>query len=390
MSGEPRPRGVALFLAADFLYWASLYLYVPTLPGHVEARTGSLAAVGIVVSMYGLWQALARIPVGVAVDATGRSRTFLIGGFLLAAAGAFVMSAGRSTEALAVGRGLTGLAAATWVPMVTTFAAYYPAERMVYAASLLTMVGAVGRLFAMSLGGVLTQVVGPAAPFGFAVAAAVMAAAVVVVVPLEVRPPRRVSLAGFARVARRPDVLVPTLVQTVASFASWAVQLSFVPILACRLGAGDAAKGFLMSLGTAAALLGNSLVATLERRVRAGTMVRAAIVLMSAGIVLAALVPSLPALFVAAAIMGTATGLSYPTLMGLSVRGVAVEERATATGIHQAVYAVGMFTGPWLGGLAADRWGIPTMFLLTAALTLAAAWPPAGMLGRDRQPAGSG
>ena len=390
MSGEPRPRGVALFLAADFLYWASLYLYVPTLPGHVEARTGSLAAVGIVVSMYGLWQALARIPVGVAVDATGRSRTFLIGGFLLAAAGAFVMSAGRSTEALAVGRGLTGLAAATWVPMVTTFAAYYPAERMVYAASLLTMVGAVGRLFAMSLGGVLTQVVGPAAPFGFAVAAAVMAAAVVVVVPLEVRPPRRVSLAGFARVARRPDVLVPTLVQTVASFASWAVQLSFVPILAGRLGAGDAAKGFLMSLGTAAALLGNSLVATLERRVRAGTMVRAAIVLMSAGIVLAALVPSLPALFVAAAIMGTATGLSYPTLMGLSVRGVAVEERATATGIHQAVYAVGMFTGPWLGGLAADRWGIPTMFLLTAALTLAAAWPPAGMLGRDRQPAGSG
>ncbi len=155
---------VVVFLAADFLYWASMYLYMPTLPGIIEARTGSLTAVALVVSMYGLWQAVARIPVGIGVDATGRSRVFLAGGFVLSAAGAVVLCFGRTTLALASGRALTGLAAATWVPMVTVFGGFFPRGRLVAATSLLTMVGAAGRLLALSAGGFLNDAAGASVP----------------------------------------------------------------------------------------------------------------------------------------------------------------------------------------------------------------------------------
>jgi MFS family permease len=41
-------------------------------------------------------------------------------------------------------------------------------------------------------------------------------------------------------------------------------------------------------------------------------------------------------------------------------------------GIHQAVYAVGMFTGPWIGGILADAVGIRGMFAIVAAFSVAA------------------
>ncbi|MGA2640333.1 MAG: MFS transporter [Spirochaetia bacterium] len=41
-------------------------------------------------------------------------------------------------------------------------------------------------------------------------------------------------------------------------------------------------------------------------------------------------------------------------------------------GIHQAMYAVGMFTGPWIGGVLADAVGIRAMFAIVAAFSLAA------------------
>ncbi len=49
---------IGFYIAAAFLYWISLYLYVPTLPTYVQTKTDNLAVVGTVLSMYGLWQAI--------------------------------------------------------------------------------------------------------------------------------------------------------------------------------------------------------------------------------------------------------------------------------------------------------------------------------------------
>jgi MFS family permease len=56
--------------------------------------------------------------------------------------------------------------------------------------------------------------------------------------------------------------------------------------------------------------------------------------------------------------------------MGMSIQRVADAERATAMGLHQAVYAIGMFGGPWLSGILADAIGIQPMFGVTAAACL--------------------
>ncbi|HUJ75846.1 MAG TPA: MFS transporter, partial [bacterium] len=120
----------ALF-AASTLFFAALYTYVPALPAYVAGRTVSLTAVGVVLSMYGLWMAVFRIPLGVITDATGRTKPYLAGGVLVAGVGAVVMMLGHSAVPLALGRALTGLSAAAWVPLMVVFAGYFPPEQAV-------------------------------------------------------------------------------------------------------------------------------------------------------------------------------------------------------------------------------------------------------------------
>ena len=82
--------------------------------------------------------------------------------------------------------------------------------------------------------------------------------------------------------------------------------------------------------------------------------------------------------------MGLANGLTFPILVGLSIQQVDAAHRSTAMGIHQAVYAIGMFTGPWIGGIIADAVGIRAMFAIVAVFSLVA---PGAMISLNRFPA---
>ncbi|UCC62967.1 MAG: MFS transporter, partial [Anaerolineae bacterium] len=137
-----------------------------------------------------------------------------------------------------------------------------------------------------------------------------------------------------------------------------------------ELGATDVSQSALMSMHIGVVILGNLVATAIVNRTGAQRLVRLSFVLTSVGLGGVALAPSLPLLFAAQFCVGLAQGLSYPVLMGMSIEHVGDAERTTAMGLHQAVYAVGMFSGPWLSGLLADAMGIRPMFGLTAVFCL--------------------
>ena len=53
-----RRWNIALYAAVSLFFWTGLFFYVPTLPTYVKAKTDTLAQVGLVLSMYGLWQGI--------------------------------------------------------------------------------------------------------------------------------------------------------------------------------------------------------------------------------------------------------------------------------------------------------------------------------------------
>nr|WP_237179331.1 MFS transporter [Paenibacillus sp. MMS18-CY102] len=66
-------------------------------------------------------------------------------------------------------------------------------------------------------------------------------------------------------------------------------------------------------------------------------------------------------------------GLLFPLLLSLAIREAPISERATAMGFYQAVYAMGMFAGPFVAGWMNDQWGINSGFWLGGAVGIFAA-----------------
>jgi MFS family permease len=367
----PRPRLIGLYVVVTFLYWISLYLYIPTLPTYAESKSESLALVGIILAQYGLWQAIARLPVGIASDWLGRRKPFIAAGLFLSGLGAYVMGTAGGAEGLLVGRAITGLAAATWVPLTVVFSGLFPADEAVRATSILTVVGSAGQVLATSTTGTLNEWGGY--PLAFFLAAGFAGLGIVALLPARetVRPRQRPSAGGIGRLLARRDVMLPALLSAVGQYATWAVPFGFLPILARQLGATDVTQSGLVSLHIGVFTLGGLLAATLSNRFGARRMVYAGFVMLAAGSAGAALAPALPYVFVVQFFLGLGLGISYPVLMGLSIRHVDDTQRTTAMGLHQAVYAVGMFAGPWLSGILADAVGLRPMLGITAAGCLA-------------------
>lgn len=363
-------QAVGLYLIIAFLYWASLYLYIPTLPTYVQGKVNDLALVGVILSMYGLWQAVIRLPLGIAADWLGWRKPFIIFCLALSGLGAWLIAQAGSPTQLLVGRAITGLAAGTWVPLVAVFSSQFPAHEAVRATAILTLVSSLGRMSATGLTGSLNNWGGYS--LAFFLAAGVAGLAILLVLPAyeQRRPAMRPSLGSISRLITRRDVLLPAVLAAVGQYADWGVTFGFMPILVKQVGGTGATQSLMVSMHLGVIALGNLAASALVNRVSSQRLVYFGFGLVASGIGLAALAPSLAVLFVAQFCLGLGQGINGPVLLGLSIRYVADAERTTAVGLHQSVYAVGMFAGPWLSGILAEAVGLRPMFGVTACACL--------------------
>ena len=369
ITSQPQTRRglIILYLAAVVFYWMALYLYVPTLSVYTKSKTDNLALVGVVLAQYGLWQAVTRFPLGILADWVGRRKPFIIGGFALAGLGALLMGTAGTINGLLVGRAFTGLAASAWVLLVVAFNGQFPPEDAVRATALLTGVNSIARVVATGATGTLNDVGGyPLAFFG-AAGAALLAIIVMLFVKEQPRPSKQPSLRSLKELLTRPDVLVPSLLCAVLQYAVWTGTFTFSPILAQRLGASGVSLSLLASMNIALVMLGSFTTSAVARRLGARAMIILSFVLLGVALGLLALASSLTWVFVAQFCFGLASGVGYSVLMGLSIRHVDETQRASAMGLFQAVYAIGMFTGPWLSGILADGIGVQPMFGVVGA-----------------------
>jgi predicted MFS family arabinose efflux permease len=381
-----RKKNLILFAAAVFLLWFSQYVFFPTLPQYLRGKVGSLAVVGAVLAMYGLWQVVVRLPLGILIDAVGRQKLFLSGGFLIGALGALILGTAGTIPALYIGRSFTGLSMAIWVPLVVVFSGFFPAEQSVRATAVLTLVTAAARITATTLNGYLNEWGGTVLAFYLAAAAAALATILVLPVPVNSRPAGAPTLQPLLRLFIRKTVLLPSVLAAINQYVIFGISLGFMPVLAGQLGAGDVALGYLAMVNLLFFLLGNLTATSSSSRFRSESLVLVSYLLFAAAIGAAALAKSIPLLFVSQGCLGAAHGIGYPVLMGMTIRDVPAQSRSSAMGLHQSVYAAGIFIGPWASGALAEALGIRPMFGLTAALVLVLGSSGAILLSRRSSP----
>jgi MFS family permease len=381
-----RKRNLILFAGAVFLFWFSHYVFLPTLPEYLRGQVQNLAVVGSVLGMYGLWQVVVRLPLGILIDAVGRQKLYLLSGFLVAAVGAFILSATAAIPALYMGRSLAGVSMGIWVPLVVVFSGFFPPEQAVRASAILTLVTAGARIVATVLNGYFNDWGGYSLAFFVAGAAAVLAAVLVLPVPVNSGPGGPPRIRPLLRLLLNRTVLLPSALAAINQYVIFGISLGFMPVLAGQIGAGNVVLGYLAMVSLLFFLLGNLTATSPRSRFRSESLVLVSYILFAGAVVTAALSRNIPLLFICQGFMGLAHGVGYPVLMGLTIRDVPVANRSSAMGLHQSVYAAGIFIGPWACGALAQALGIRSMLGLTAAMVLALGTTGAIVLSRRRSP----
>jgi len=371
------------FCLAFFCFWGSLYVYMPTFPVYAESLGASLTVVGLIIASYGFVQFALRIPVGYLSDRRGSRLPFIAIGLLANALGAAGMALFPSPFLLILWRGLHGVGAASFVTSSVYFASFFRSDQATRATGLLVFMTALSQVVISMVGGLLAEHFGM--PFTFWTAAAIGIAGVAAILVAGERTAvvrRPMSIRRLGRVITIRSLIATSGIGALFQFVTFGLNISFIPIFADGLGATKTDLGTITTVSYLTYGIASLATALGIRRFSERAFVIGGSAITALTIVILPAMHTIPALLALQAVNGLARGLVFPVLMGISIKEVPEHERASAMGVFQSIYAIGMFSGPAVAGIIADAIGMTGLFLIVSlfpilSIVAALRWLPA-------------
>ena len=361
------------FYVGTFFYWGALYVYSPILSVYAESLGATFTLIGIVVGTYGLVQMLLRIPLGVLSDRWGRRLPFLYAGHFFNFVGCLGLALAPTATYLAVFRGVLGISAATWVAFTVLYASYFPADETPKAMGIMSAINGVSLIVVNLAGGQIAESWGMVATFYAGAGLAVIG--LISTVPIKEKRVTRTppTVRQIWRVMTHPALLIAASghgTQPLRLLGTTSASFRSTPTTSAQ-------SKFTLGIIGVVSLVPYTLASLVNHRFaqRLGDnwAVFAGMMIMAATTFVVPLIHDVPLLAASQGINGIGRGIVYPLLMGLSIREISSEDRATAMGVFQAVYAIGMFLGPMTAGAVADLLGLGGAFILSGCVSVLAA-----------------
>ena len=174
------------------------------------------------------------------------------------------------------------------------------------------------------------------------------------------------SLRKVLSIASRRRLLIVSIITAFSQFAMFMTTFGFLSIYvtdAAYIGASVSDLGRLMFVillcQTLSMFLSGTVVAP---RIGYKATMGIAFTSIACTTIVTPYIQNLRPLFLIQGLGSLGRGLAYPILMGLAIQGMPQDEKATAMGFFQAVYAIGMFAGPAAGGFIGDMFGLRWVF----------------------------
>ena len=366
------PRESVLLIVTLF-FWFALYTYPAILTPYLTELGASLTMAGVVVGSYGLAQTLLRLPAGIWSDHLRNKKVFIMAGLFASLISALGLYFFDQIGLILLFRAMAGIAAATWVHSSTLYLSYFSAQDAPRAMGRLSFINNLGLMTAMLAGSFLADAF--TWRQAFLLAASVSAAGFLLSflikenkpAPDETEPP--LSLRSALSIGRDRLLFWTSILALLSQLVNFATTQGFVPEYASQLGASRSEMGMLSAFAllprAIAALLGGSLLA---RWFKLRTLIMFGFALAGLFTIMLPLVNQLPLLFVFQFIAGIGSGFQMTLLMSICTRTIPLSRKASAMGFYQAVYGIGMVTGPVLIGRLADLFSLGTGFVVAGTV----------------------
>jgi len=327
--------------------------------------------VGGVLAAYAIPQVLLRIPIGILADRLSQRKNLVAGGIIFTSLGALGLGLSATPWLLFLSRMVTGIGAAFWVVFPLYFSAYYPDNDGGRAFGLINFVRSVALIAATAGGGFIAEGFGMSRPFFLAALLGVFALLALFLTresPIcrALTPSWRNTLS----IITRPLLLTVSLMAILLHFAVFTGVFGFIPIYAAEIGASSGMLGLITMINLGFSAVGAlAAVWVWEKLGYRATMVWSAFFI---GFSLLAIpfISTIPVLMAVQVSCGLGSGVLMTLFMVLSVRGLPPDQQATAMGVFQAVYAIGMLSGPLASGFLGSGLGLSTVFYAAAGFVL--------------------
>ena len=355
-----------LFCIVTLMYWFSMYTYVPVLPLYAASLGASYKMIGLVIGSYGITQLLLRVPQGILSDRWRKRKLFVALAMAVSCVSALGMWLLPDVAALLFFRGLSGVAATAWVVLVVLFSSYFSEAEAPRAYGIMNSLGFFGQMAGMFIGGLVAEWYGQTATFVLAAAGAavglLLSLAVRENVPVVKAPLRLAQVPG---IMRNFHLLVAAALASLVQLIVYGSLFGFVPVAAKNLGASNFELGLLTTLSAGASIAASMLSGGwFMQRLGLRRSVCCGFALLALTTAVIPWLETMVQLHISQILGGFGRGLVFPLLMSFSVASVDPAVKATAMGVFQSLYALGMFAGPVFVGAVADGISLAAGFWL--------------------------
>jgi MFS transporter, DHA1 family, multidrug resistance protein len=362
-------------MVVSFLLWFPQFLYVPVFSPYMESVGGKYTFIGIILSSYGLMQLLCRLPIGIFSDLKKVRKPFIVFGMFASMFSCIIFLLTDRLGWILVARALAGVSAASWVAFTVLYPGYFAAHEVHRAMGSISFIVVLAQFLGMSFSGSIVSEWGWKAPFWLAGCFSIIGVVLSFFVyePEEGMKRQPVKAKDLAVILKEPSLLKVSLLSIVAHSVIFSTMFGFTSNYALQIGFNASeltliVVAFMIPHAVATLFMGRVLVPLLGE----WNALKIAFWLVSVFTFMIPFVQNKGIFLAVQVCNGFSLGLIFPLLLGLAIEKIAPEKRATAMGAYQAIYATGIFGGPFFAGILNSLLGIKAGFYFTGVLGLIA------------------
>jgi predicted MFS family arabinose efflux permease len=178
------------------------------------------------------------------------------------------------------------------------------------------------------------------------------------------------SLQSALSVATHPLLLSVSLMAILLNFAVFTGVFGFIPIYAKGIGASSSELGLITMINLGFSALGALAAVRVWEKLGGRATIIWSVLLIGISLFAIPFIKAIPVLMAVQISCGLGSGVLMTLFMVLSIRGLSPQQQATAMGVFQAVYAIGMWAGPFSSGFLGSGLGLSAVFYLAAFFVL--------------------
>ena len=366
-----------LLYLITFLFWFAQYVYNPYMTPYLLGLGISASFAGVIVGMYGSTQLVCRLPLGVMADHKQKHRLFILLGVALCALAAGIRVLSQNPVVLLCANAISGVASSMWISFTILNSLYYAPEELSRSIGSINAVNNAGILAAYILGGLLYARFGMVMMFWLSLGAGLLG--VIVALFIRDEPAKEgLPVGKLLSVVLQKRLIVFSLLGTLFQFIVFATANSFASTVINNAGVTAVQLSICSALFTLGGMLSSYFVGSKPAQ-RIGP-VKLSVIGFGLLAVYSFALPFMPNFLALAAMqfVGGCGGTStFSIIMSDAIHDVPNEQRSTAMGFYQSVYAVGIMAGPALMGSLIDAIDITPAFGVVGAVCVvtAAAYP---------------